>query len=29
MMNMFDGLRITQDLDILYVESDEKKEGAK
>ena len=27
MMNMFDGLRITQDLDILYVESDEKKEG--
>ena len=29
MMNMFDGLRITQDLNILYVESDEKKEGAK
>ena len=29
MMNMFDGLRITQDLDILYVESDAKKEGAK
>ena len=27
MMNMFDGLRITQDLNILYVESDEKKEG--
>ena len=27
MMNMFDGLRITQDLDILYVESDDKKEG--
>ena len=27
MMNMFDGFRITQDLDILYVESDEKKEG--
>ena len=29
MMNMFDGFRITQDLNILYVESDEKKEGAK
>lgn len=27
MMNMFDGFRITQDLNILYVESDEKKEG--
>ena len=27
MMNMFDGLRIMQVLDILYVESDEKKEG--
>ena len=26
-MNMFDGFRITQDLNILYVESDEKKEG--
>ncbi|MBQ6225687.1 MAG: DUF4974 domain-containing protein [Bacteroidaceae bacterium] len=29
MMNMFDGFRITQDLNILYVESDEKKGGAK
>ena len=27
MMNMFDGFRITQDLNILYVEADEKKEG--
>ena len=26
-MNMFDGFRIRQDFDILYVESDEKKEG--
>ena len=26
-MNMFDGFHITQDLNILYVESDEKKEG--
>ena len=26
-MNMFDGFRISQDFDILYVESDEKKEG--